>query len=58
MNKIKYLVLTAAAAVVFTGCGAPAGNAPAANANAANANSAAKPAAAAPLKPAPNTATF
>src|SRR5438445_8289322 len=31
MNKIKYFVLTAAAAVVFTACGAPAGNAPAAN---------------------------
>ena len=53
MNKIKYLVLTAAAAVVFTACGAPAGNAPATNANVANANAAnaaAKPVAAAPTK--------
>ncbi len=46
MTKIKYFVLTAAAAFVFTACGAPAGNAPANNANAAN--TAAKPAAAAP----------
>lgn len=48
MNKIKYFVLAAAAAFVFTACGAPAGNAPANNANAAN--TAAKPAAAAPTK--------
>src|SRR6185369_1100864 len=48
MNKFKYVVLTAAAAVVFTACGAPAGNAPANNANAANTT--AKPVAAAPSK--------
>ena len=48
MNKLKYVVLTASAAVVFTACGAPVGNAPATNANAAN--TAAKPAAAAPSK--------
>jgi hypothetical protein len=48
MNKLKYIVLTAVAAVVFTACGAPTGNAPANNANAAN--TAAKPAAAAPSK--------
>ena len=48
MTKIKYFVLAAAAAFVFTACGTPAGNAPANNANAAN--TAAKPAAAAPTK--------
>ena len=48
MTMIKYFVLTAAAAFVFTACGAPAGNAPANNAKAAN--TAAKPAAAAPTK--------
>ncbi|MGB7201099.1 MAG: nuclear transport factor 2 family protein [Pyrinomonadaceae bacterium] len=36
MTRIKYFVLAAAAAFVFTACGAPAGNAPANNANAAN----------------------
>lgn len=50
MTKIKYFVLTAAASLVFTACGAPAGNSPAANnANASNANTA-KPVAAAPTK--------
>jgi len=48
MNKFKWVVLTAAAAVVFTACGAPAGNAPANNANIANTT--AKPVAAAPSK--------
>mgnify|MGYP001495192125 CR=1 FL=1 len=48
MTRIKYFVLTAAGALVFTACGAPAGNAPANNANAANA--AAKTAPAAPTK--------
>jgi hypothetical protein len=48
MTRIKYFVLAAAAAFVFTACGAPAGNAPANNANAAN--TAAKPAAAAPTR--------
>ena len=48
MTKIKYFVLTVAAALVFTACGAPAGNAPANNANAAN--TAAKTAPAAPTK--------
>jgi len=47
MNKLKYLVLTAVAAAVFTACGAPAGNAPANNANSANT---AKTVAAAPSK--------
>ncbi len=45
MTKIKYFVLTAAAALVFTAC---AGNAPARNGNAAN--TAAKTAPAAPTK--------
>jgi hypothetical protein len=52
MTKIKCLLLTAAAALILSACGAPAGNAPANAANstnAANAN-AAKPAAAAPTK--------
>ena len=48
MTEIKYFVLTAAAAFVFTACGAPAGNAPANNANAANTT--AKTVAAAPTK--------
>src|SRR5258708_17670567 len=38
MNQIKYVVLAAAAAVVFTACGAPAGNTPAANSANANTN--------------------
>lgn len=48
MNKLKYVVLTVATAVLFTACGAPAGNAPANNANAAN--TAAKPVTAVPSK--------
>jgi hypothetical protein len=48
MTKIKYFALTAAAALVFTACGAPTGNAPASNANAANTT--AKTAPAAPAK--------
>jgi hypothetical protein len=36
VTKIKYFVLTAAAALVFTACGSPAGNAPANNATAGN----------------------
>jgi hypothetical protein len=46
MPKIKYFALATAAALVFTTCGAPAGNAPANNAN--TANTAAKNAPAAP----------
>jgi hypothetical protein len=36
MRKLRYVVLTAAAAALFAACGAPAGNAPTNNANAAN----------------------
>ena len=50
MTTIKSLVLSAVAAVVFTACGAPAGNAPA-NTAAPNTNAnTAKPVAAAPTK--------
>ncbi len=48
MTEIKYFVLNAVAALVFTACGASTGNAPANNANAGN--TAAKAVAAAPMK--------
>lgn len=38
MTKIRYFVLAAAAAFVFTACSAPAGNTPANTANTANAS--------------------
>ncbi|MEP6788968.1 MAG: hypothetical protein ABJB40_11095, partial [Acidobacteriota bacterium] len=51
MNRLKYFVLTAAAAVVLTACGAPAENASANNANGGNTNvNVAKPVAVAPTK--------
>ena len=51
MKKIGYFILMAVVSVVFTACGAPAGNTTANNANAANTNTnTAKPVAAAPTK--------